>query len=116
MSTEIMTEREDLIQTARQLTNGIVGFITTQHVVKTEWPNGFALRERHSYGIALLGAIAGLRVTAAALDAEDTVVFKGMMSLYEPLKDYLCGLEVMIHQFAIIYRLPVDDEEEEVGV
>ncbi len=109
-------ETDDFIQLADGLGATIVNFITAQHIVTGEWPNGFALCERHSRGMALLGAIAGLKIAAAALGLTHDITFQSTVGLYDSLKDYLCGLEVMILKFPIMYRVPSQDGEEDGDV
>ena len=116
MSTETIftsNERLELFETAQGLNRTTVEFITTQHIVTGEWPNGFALCERHSRGMALLGALAGLKISAISLDVGDSTVIQGSAVLRDALKDYLCGLGVMLAKFPILYRMPTEDEDDE---
>ncbi len=125
--TEIDQEVQALIENAKSATDIVFDFITVQHVTPGTWPNGFKLREQHSRGMALLGGLAGIDACAkalelgglagidacaVALDQQCTVIVTGALSLYEPLKDYLCGLELMINQFPIVFR---SSEPEEGG-
>ncbi len=111
--TEIDQEVQALIENAKKATDVVFDFITVQHVEPGTWPNGFKLRERHSHGMTLLGGLAGIDACAVALDQQCTVTVSGALSLYEPLKDYLCGLELMINQFPVVFRSSEPEEEGE---
>lgn len=114
--TEIDQDIQDLIESAKSAADHVFDFITVQHVNLGTWPNGFKLRERYSRGMSLLGGLAGIKACAIPLDQIRTITVSGALSLYEPLKDYLCGLEVLIHQFPVVYRLDETEEEEDAIV
>ncbi len=114
--TEIDQDIQDLIESAKSAADHVFEFITVQHVNPGEWPNGFKLRERYSRGMSLLGGLAGVKACAMTLGQTETVTVSGALSLYEPLKDYLCGLELMIHEFSIVFRQDEMGEEEDAIV
>lgn len=116
--TDILNERYEMLCTAREVRFAVSEFITRNTITEEEWPNGITIAMTYSKGLGLLGCIKSLNAKYIVLGddgSEDSWVMDSMLSLYEPLKDYLCGMEVLLNKFPTVFRRAAEEGNEHEG-